>query len=353
MEVQLSEAEKVFIIHGAQEGLRADGRGPLDYRPIIVQTGVLATTNGSARVQIGSTDLLIGVKAELISVDTTVYRNRLNFFVDCSANATPLLLHFISALYLDKGEKWNSRNLHEYTVLSGISELNLGYFRVLKLVFLLNIGRGGEEFADELSAALDAAYDNNYVLPDLKKLILSPMHAWKLFVDIVLLQCDGNVIDAAGLGVKAALKDTEISKVIVRPADEGKYTIDLPDDNTVWKLDTSRVPLFVSVNRLGTAKIVDNSLTEEACTRTSVWIAVAPQFVSDINHNQNNQCAVKRDGSIITFMRQCGGGTLEIDSLEEMISIGLKTVHQLHEALNQRLMNENWLIEKPLSTFLQ
>ncbi|KAK6113521.1 3' exoribonuclease family domain 1 protein [Brugia pahangi] len=306
MEVQLSEAEKVFIIHGAQEGLRADGRGPLDYRPIIVQTGVLATTNGSARVQIGSTDLLIGVKAELISVDTTVYRNRLNFFVDCSANATPLFA-----------------------------------------------GRGGEEFADELSAALDAAYDNNYVLPDLKKLILSPMHAWKLFVDIVLLQCDGNVIDAAGLGVKAALKDTEISKVIVRPADEGKYTIDLPDDNTVWKLDTSRVPLFVSVNRLGTAKIVDNSLTEEACTRTSVWIAVAPQFVSDINHNQNNQCAVKRDGSIITFMRQCGGGTLEIDSLEEMISIGLKTVHQLHEALNQRLMNENWLIEKPLSTFLQ
>ncbi|VDM13177.1 unnamed protein product [Wuchereria bancrofti] len=309
MEVQLSEAEKVFIIHGAQEGLRADGRGPLDYRPVIVQTGVLATTNGSARVQIGSTDLLIGVKAELISVESiAVYRNRLNFFVDCSANATPLFA-----------------------------------------------GRGGDEFADELSAALDAAYDNNYVLPDLKKLILSPMHAWKLFVDIVLLQCDGNVIDAAGLGVKAALKDTEISKVIVRPADEGKYTIDLPDDNTVWKLDTSRVPLFVSVNRLGTAKIVDNSLAEEACTRTSVWIAVAPQFVSDTSHNQSNQCAVKCDGSIITFMRQCGGGTLEIDSLvlEEMISIGLKAVHQLHEALDRRLMDENWLIEKPLSTFLQ
>uniref|UniRef100_A0A1I8EVH5 Ribosomal RNA-processing protein 42 n=1 Tax=Wuchereria bancrofti TaxID=6293 RepID=A0A1I8EVH5_WUCBA len=307
MEVQLSEAEKVFIIHGAQEGLRADGRGPLDYRPVIVQTGVLATTNGSARVQIGSTDLLIGVKAELISVESiAVYRNRLNFFVDCSANATPLFA-----------------------------------------------GRGGDEFADELSAALDAAYDNNYVLPDLKKLILSPMHAWKLFVDIVLLQCDGNVIDAAGLGVKAALKDTEISKVIVRPADEGKYTIDLPDDNTVWKLDTSRVPLFVSVNRLGTAKIVDNSLAEEACTRTSVWIAVAPQFVSGTSHNQSNQCAVKCDGSIITFMRQCGGGTLEIDSLEEMISIGLKAVHQLHEALDRRLMDENWLIEKPLSTFLQ
>ncbi|KAL3990412.1 3' exoribonuclease family domain 1 protein [Acanthocheilonema viteae] len=307
MEVQLSEAEKVFIIHGAQEGLRADGRSPYDYRPVIVQTGVLATTNGSARVRIGSTDLLIGVKAELINVENiALHRNRLNFFVDCSANATPLFA-----------------------------------------------GRGGEEFAGELSAALDAAYDNNYVLPDLKKLILSPMHAWKLYVDIVLLQCDGNVIDAAALGVKAALKDTEISQVIVRPADEGKYTIDLPDDNTIWKLDVSRVPLFVSVNRLGSAKIVDNSLAEEACTRASVWIAAAPQFVSSIDHSGNNQYVVKRDGCIITFMKQCGGGTLEMDSLEEMISIGLKTVRQLHEALDRRLIDENWMAEKPLSTFLQ
>ncbi|KAM3727453.1 Exosome complex component RRP42 [Dirofilaria immitis] len=307
MEVRLSEAEKVFIIHGAQEGLRSDGRSPFDYRPVTVQTGVLATTNGSARVRIGSTDLLIGVKAELINVENVaLYRNRLNFFVDCSANATPLFA-----------------------------------------------GRGGEEFADELNAALDAAYDNNYVLPDLKKLILSPMHVWKLFVDIVLLQCDGNVIDAAGLGVKAALKDTEISQVIIRPADEGKYTVDLPDDNTVWKLDVSRVPLFVSVNRLGTAKIVDNSLAEEACTRTSVWIAVAPQFVSGNDHDKSNQPSLKHDSCVITFMRQCGGGTLEIDSFEEMISIGLKAVKQLHEALDRRLMNENWIAEKPLSTFLQ
>lgn len=64
---------------------------PFDYRPVIVQTGVLATTNGSARVRIGSTDLLIGVKAELINIESVaLYRNRLNFFVDCSANATPL-----------------------------------------------------------------------------------------------------------------------------------------------------------------------------------------------------------------------------------------------------------------------
>lgn len=37
------------------------------------------------------------------------------------------------------------------------------------LKFVIISGRGGEKFADELSAALDAAYDNIYLLPDLKK----------------------------------------------------------------------------------------------------------------------------------------------------------------------------------------
>ena len=55
-----------------------------------METGVLSTTNGSARVRVGSTDLLIGVKAGLVVVDgMSTYRNRLNFFVDCSANAAP------------------------------------------------------------------------------------------------------------------------------------------------------------------------------------------------------------------------------------------------------------------------
>ncbi|VDN07639.1 unnamed protein product [Thelazia callipaeda] len=309
MELRLSEAEKVFIVHGAQEGLRSDGRGPLDYRPIIVQTGVLPTTNGSARVRIGSTDLLIGIKADLVTVQNTAFcRNRLNFFVDCSANATPLFA-----------------------------------------------GRGGEEFADELSAALDAAFDNDYVVPDLKKLILSPMHMWRLFVDIVILQCDGNVIDAAGLGIKAALGNTEICEVLVRPADAGKFMIDLPKKYKLWKFDVSRVPLFVSVNRVGTAKIVDNSLAEESCTCTSIWLAGFLHSNSSNTFEEDDQSRETYDDCMITYMRQCGGGTFEMDSLvlEEMINIGLKVVRQLHVALNRRLLNEDQVAENSLSTFLQ
>ena len=93
---RLSDAEKIFIVHGAQDGSRIDGRGLVDsvflenrrlvsnsvqfnrlscsatmfgfrrrgdFRPF---RGVPATTDGSARVGIGGTDVLAGVEAGLV-----------------------------------------------------------------------------------------------------------------------------------------------------------------------------------------------------------------------------------------------------------------------------------------------
>jgi hypothetical protein len=76
-------------------------------------------------------------------------------------------------------------------------------------------GKGGQDLADVLASALDGAYDNDFVLPDLAKwvslaslcfhcpcrLIVSPMHAWIVHVDIVVLQCGGNLVDASSIGV--------------------------------------------------------------------------------------------------------------------------------------------------------
>uniref|UniRef100_A0A452GTK2 Ribosomal RNA-processing protein 42 n=1 Tax=Gopherus agassizii TaxID=38772 RepID=A0A452GTK2_9SAUR len=63
--VVLSEAEKVYIVHGIQADLRVDGRGCEDYRCIEVETDVVSNTSGSARVKLGHTDILVGVKAEM------------------------------------------------------------------------------------------------------------------------------------------------------------------------------------------------------------------------------------------------------------------------------------------------
>lgn len=42
-----------------------------DYRPLFVERGVLSTTNGSARIRLGGSDVLVGIKCELIEVRLT------------------------------------------------------------------------------------------------------------------------------------------------------------------------------------------------------------------------------------------------------------------------------------------
>jgi exosome complex RNA-binding protein Rrp42 (RNase PH superfamily) len=66
----LSQAERDYITEGVQSDLRADGRGRLDYRALVLETGIISQANGSARVRLGDgTDVLVGVKVEIDQVE--------------------------------------------------------------------------------------------------------------------------------------------------------------------------------------------------------------------------------------------------------------------------------------------
>jgi exosome complex component RRP42 len=49
--------------------LRSDGRGPLDYRPIRVSTGLFSQANGSACVQCGGSKLSVGVTCSVTTIN--------------------------------------------------------------------------------------------------------------------------------------------------------------------------------------------------------------------------------------------------------------------------------------------
>ena len=88
--VLLSEAEKTFICHGVEDNLRADGQGRGDMRPLVLETGVVSHASVSCHLRLANTDILVGVKTELETPDPAAPdRGRVEFFVDCSANATP------------------------------------------------------------------------------------------------------------------------------------------------------------------------------------------------------------------------------------------------------------------------
>ncbi|XP_026883092.1 exosome complex component RRP42 isoform X1 [Electrophorus electricus] len=280
--VQISEAEKVYIMHGVRDDLRVDGRGCEDYRHMEIETDVVSNTDGSAKVRMGHTDVLVGIKAELRRPRPNVPdEGYLEFFVDCSANATP-----------------------EFE------------------------GRGGEELGVELSNTLYKVFNSHRSL-DLRSLCVCPgEHCWVLYVDVLLLQCDGNLFDAMSIAIKAALFNTRIPKVRVLEDEEGGKEIELSDDPyDCLRLRVDNIPCIVTLCKVGHRHVVDATLQEKACSAASLLVAVTPR-------------------GAVTCVRKLGAGSLDPDSIFEMTETGKRVGKALHAPLMELLQKDESLGKK-------
>uniref|UniRef100_A0A8C5RSA3 Ribosomal RNA-processing protein 42 n=1 Tax=Laticauda laticaudata TaxID=8630 RepID=A0A8C5RSA3_LATLA len=69
-------------------------------------------------------------------------------------------------------------------------------------------GRGGEELGTEITNTLYRIFNNESSI-NLKTLCINPrQYCWILYVDVLLLECGGNLFDAISIAVKAALFNT-------------------------------------------------------------------------------------------------------------------------------------------------
>lgn len=281
-DVLLSDTEKTFILHGIQDNLREDGRGCDDYRHMEIETDVVSNTSGSARLRLAHTDVLVGIKAELGAPEPIKpNQGRLEFFVDCSANATP-----------------------EFE------------------------GRGGEVLATEISTILSRAYDNQNAL-DLKSLSVIPgSQCWILYIDILLLECGGNLFDAASIAVKAALFSTRIPNVTVLKGDEGQMELEISDDPyDVKRLDISSCPCLVTLSKIGYFHVVDASQKEEACCLARVIMGIT-------------------ETGLVTALKKEGSGSLDPESVFDMMETGKKVGELLGKNLTAVLKEEESLGKK-------
>ncbi|XP_043471525.1 exosome complex component RRP42 [Leptopilina heterotoma] len=278
-EIPLSVAEKTFILHGVDSDSRIDGRSRLEYRVLEIESKLMEQVNGSARVRLGNSDILVGVKME---IDTPFpdrpFEGKIEFFVDCSANATP-----------------------DFE------------------------GKGGDDLANEISSALSRAYQSPQTF-DLRFLSILPhKKCWKMFVDVLILQCGGNLFDVVGVAVKAALNCTEIPKVTSATVDGTEADIHLSDDiYDCIKLDVTNFPLFVTVCKIGDNCIVDPTSQEEVCSAASIIMSVTP------------------NGKITSTIKM-GYGSLLSTTLGKCLEIGTKVGIQLNGAIMSQLKREEKL----------
>lgn len=86
----VSKAEREYLVECMEHDVRPDGRANDAYRTLSIATGFLAQASGSARVLLGSTDVVVGVKAELGAPDPERPDcGRVLYSVACSAVADP------------------------------------------------------------------------------------------------------------------------------------------------------------------------------------------------------------------------------------------------------------------------
>ncbi|KAG8657910.1 exosome complex component RRP42 [Manihot esculenta] len=276
--VGLSVGEKYFIQGGINQNLRSDGRKRDTYRPIFVETGVIPQANGSARVRIGTTEVIASVKAEL-GRPSALHpdKGKVAIFVDCSPVAEPTFE-----------------------------------------------GRGGEDLSTELSVALQhcllggksgagAGIDPSSLV------VAEGKVCWDLYIDGLIVSSDGNLLDALGAAIKAALSNTGIPRVHVTAAASGdeQPEVDISDEEFL-QFDTSEVPVIVTLTKVGRHYIVDATSEEES------------QMSSAISFSIN------RKGHICGLTKR-GGSGIDPSVISDMISVAQHISEQLITKLESEI----------------
>ncbi|KAE7998954.1 hypothetical protein FH972_003444 [Carpinus fangiana] len=276
--VGLSLGEKHFIQGGIAQDLRSDGRKRLTYRPICVETGFIPQANGSARVRMGATNVISTVKAELGKPSSLQPdKGKVTIYVDCSPTAEPVFE-----------------------------------------------GRGGDELSMELSVALQRCLlggkSGAGAGIDLSSLIVvEGKICWDLYIDCLVVSSDGNLLDALGAAIKAALSNTGIPRVNVAVGASGDQQpeVDISDEEFM-QFDTSDIPVIVTLTKAGRHYIVDATSEEESQMNSAVSISV------------------NRKGHICGLTKR-GGAGLDPSIILDMISVAKHVSEQLINKLDSEI----------------
>ncbi|XP_073134064.1 uncharacterized protein [Henckelia pumila] len=304
--VGLSLGEKNFIKGGIAQDLRTDGRKRLAYRPIHVETGVIPQASGSARVTIGATIVIASVKAELGKPHPShPDKGKVSIFVDCSSIAEPT--------FEGRGSEELASELSsalQICLLGGKSGAGIIKQCVREsLCITLTVSKLGIHHHCATGAGID--------LSSLS--IIEGKVCWDLYIDGLVLSSDGNMLDALGAAVKAALSNTAIPKVQVsaEASSDDQPEVDVSDEEFL-QFDTTGVPVIITLTKVGRPYIVDATLEEESQMSSAVSVSV------------------NRHGRICGLTKR-GGAGLCPSTIMDMISVAKHVSEQLINDLDSAI----------------
>ncbi len=223
------------------EGKRFDLRGHEDFRNITVEKEVSKKAEGSVRVRIGKTEVIVGVKMS------------------------------VGEPYPDSANKGNLITTAELLPLSS-----------------KRFESGPPSFDSiELGRVIDRALRESGFIDFEGLCIKEGEKVWNLFVDIYSINDDGNLMDASGIGAVLALKLTKIPKY-----DEKEDKV-VYSERTDKGLPLNEVPITVSMHKIGKNWIVDPTREEEDVSETRITMGFSNGIISSTQKSNSKDVPIE------------------------------------------------------------
>ncbi|MEM2006467.1 MAG: exosome complex protein Rrp42 [Sulfolobales archaeon] len=256
------------IVSMLKKGIRSSGRGLMEYRQIEIVPGYVRNADGSALVRLGNTVVVAGVKLEI---------------------GTP---------YPD-------------TPNEGALVVNAEFMPTASPTFEPG---PPDENAIELARIIDRSLRELKAI-DMSKLSIIPgKKVWVVYVDIYVLDHDGNLVDASSIATLAALMNTSLPRVEVE--EPGNVKIDR--STRLSPLPIGNKVVTVTVAKAENVLFVDPDLDEESVAETKLVIAVS-------------------DDNRIAGLQKSGIGGLTESEITQAIDIALKTGNSLIEIVASKI----------------
>jgi len=257
----VAKLKKRRILESLLKCKRIDGRGLTDYRDIKINVGIIEKAEGSAEVYLGDTRVISGVKIEV-------------------------------------GEPYPD------TPDEGVLIVNAELVPLASPTFEPG---PPDENAIELARVVDRGLRSSHVI-DFKKLCLIPgKKVILVYIDLYVLNHDGNLIDASALSALSALMNTKMVKFKIA-GDEVVPT------SEYRKLEVEDYPITVTFAKIGDVLVTDPSLEEEEIMDARLSIAL----------NKNGEiCAIQKGSS----------GTLTLSDIEKALKVAKEKAEEIRKIL--------------------
>ncbi|RUM46799.1 MAG: exosome complex component Rrp42 [Hyperthermus sp.] len=259
-------------------GVRLDGRRLDEIRRVEVKPGYISRAEGSALVRLGSTMVLAGVKTDIVAP-----------FPD-TPNEGVLVVHAEFVPLASPGFEPGPP----------------------------------DENAIELARVIDRSLREIHAVA-LDKLVLEAgRHVWRLFVDIYVLNHDGNLYDASMLAAMAALLTTRLPAAV--------------KEGDAYRVDRSVAERLLPVN---------HSVVTVTLAKLSNKLILDPTYEEEEIADMRLVVAVSDDGRI-AGMQKTGMGYLSLEEVSQALNLALTHSSLYFNAIREQVMPYREKLEKSL-----